>query len=246
VTKSIYSVTKMLKGVIFIALFSIAEHKEQDPKLALTSIKKYGGILMEWLKKLIEKHTKDGKLDTEAFMDEVKTEFPKVAVPKDTFNALTETKKKLEKDIQERDGQLEELKKTAGASEELKKQIETLQAENKAATEKFAADLKDLTLTNAIKLAIAGKVHDEDLTAGLIDKSKLVVDGDKVVGLDEQLKGLQEEKAFLFKPAGEGENKPGFQPRVGSDGKGNNSDDKEQPASLRDAIASHLKQNLGT
>lgn len=201
---------------------------------------------MEWIKKLIEKHTKDDKLDTEAFMAEAKTEFPKVAVPKDTFNALTETKKKLEKDIQERDGQLEELKKTAGASEELKKQIETLQAENKAATEKFAADLKDLTLTNAIKLAIAGKVHDEDLTAGLIDKSKLVVDGDKVVGLDEQLKGLQEEKAFLFKPAGEGENKPGFQPgKVGSDGKGNNPD-KEQPASLRDAIASHLKQNLGT
>jgi hypothetical protein len=44
VTKSIYSVTKTPKGVIFIALFGIAEHKEQDPKLALTSIKKYGGI----------------------------------------------------------------------------------------------------------------------------------------------------------------------------------------------------------
>jgi len=86
---------------------------------------------MEWLKKLIEKHTKDGKLDTEAFMDEVKTEFPKNAVPKGTYNELAEAKKKLEKDIQERDGQLEELKKTAGASEDLKKQIEQLQAENK-------------------------------------------------------------------------------------------------------------------
>lgn len=186
---------------------------------------------MEWIKKLIEKHTKDGKLDTEAFMAEVKTEFPKNAVPKDTYNTLAETKKKLDADVTERDKQLDELKKTAGASEELKKQIETLQAENKAATEKFAADLKDLTLTNAIKLAIAGKVHDEDLTAGLIDKSKLVVDGDKVVGLDDQLKSLQESKAFLFKPEGEGDGK-GFQPKVGADGKGTGAATDEQLAGI--------------
>ena len=129
----------------------------RKPQTGTDQYKKYGGILMEWLKKLIEKHTKDGKLDTEAFMAEVKTEFPKNAVPKDTYNTLAETKKKLDADVTERDKQLDELKKTAGASEELKKQIETLQAENKAATEKFAADLKDLTLTNAIKLAIAAR-----------------------------------------------------------------------------------------
>jgi len=174
---------------------------------------------MEWLKKLIEKHTKDGKLDTEAFMAELKTEFPKNAVPKDVYNAAADAKKKLEADLKDRDQQLEELKKSAGASEDLKRQIQTLQEENKKAKEKYEADLRDLTLTNAIKLAVAGKVHDEDLVAGLIDKTKLVIDGDKVVGLDEQLKSLQESKAFLFKPA-EGEDKPGFQPKVGSDGKG--------------------------
>jgi len=76
---------------------------------------------MEWLKKLIEKHTKDGKLDTEACMAEVKTEFPKQAVPKVKYNELSEAKKKLETDIAARDTQLNELKKTAGASEELKK-----------------------------------------------------------------------------------------------------------------------------
>jgi len=174
---------------------------------------------MEWLKKLIEKHTKDGKLDTEAFMAELKTEFPKNAVPKDVYNAAADAKKKLEADLKDRDQQLEELKKSAGASEDLKQQIQTLQEENKKAKEKYEADLRDLTLTNAIKLAVAGKVHDEDLVAGLIDKEKLVIDGDRVVGLEDQLKSLQESKAFLFKPA-EGEDKPGFQPKVGSDGKG--------------------------
>jgi len=197
---------------------------------------------MDWLKKLIEKHTKDGKIDTEALIKEVNTEFPKAAVPKDKYNELAETKKKLEKDISDRDTQLEELKKTAGASEELKKQIETLQNENKTTREKYDADMKDLTLTNAIKLAVAGKAHDEGLVAGLVDKSKLVIDGDNVVGLDEQLKGLQESKSFLFKPAEEGEaNKTGFRQKVGSDGKPINKD-TSKPVSLSDAVAGAIKQ----
>ena len=175
---------------------------------------------MEWIKALLEKHTKEGKLDTEAFMAEVKTEFPKNAVPKDVYNAAADAKKKLEADLKDRDQQLEELKKSAGASEDLKQQIQTLQEENKKAKEKYEADLRDLTLTNAIKLAVAGKVHDEDLVAGLIDKEKLVIDGDRVVGLEDQLKSLQESKAFLFKPADGDDKKPGFQPKVGSDGKG--------------------------
>jgi len=174
---------------------------------------------MEWIKTLLEKHTKEGKLDMEAFMAEFRTEFPKYAVPKDVYNAAADAKKKLEADLKDRDQQLEELKKSAGSAEELKKQIEQLQADNKKKDEEYQAQLKDLTLTNAIKLAVAGKVHDEDLVASLIDKTKLVIDGDKVVGLDEQLKSLQESKAFLFKPA-DGDEKPGFQPKVGSDGKG--------------------------
>ncbi len=202
---------------------------------------------MEWIKNLLGKHTKEGKLDMEAFMAELKTEFPKNAVPKDTFNALSEAKKKLETDLQARDTQLEELKKTAGASEDLKKQIETLQADNKKKDEDYQAQLRDLTLANAVKMAVAGKVHDEGLVAGLIDKTKLVIDGEKIVGLEDQLKSLQAEKAFLFKPAdGDGDqgqkNKPGF--RIGADGK-QTPDPNAQPASLREAIAASLNlQNV--
>lgn len=161
---------------------------------------------MEWLRKLIEKHTKDGNLDTEALMKEVNAEFPKNAVPKEQYNTLAETKKQLEKDIADRDKQLEDLKKID--AEGLKTEIEKLQGENKAAKEKYEADMKELTLTNAIKLAVAGKVHDEELVAGLFDKSKLILGDDgKITGLDEQLKDMQENKAFLFKeetPGGTG------------------------------------------
>lgn len=128
---------------------------------------------------------------------------------------LDEAKKEnqtLQQSVKDRDKQLEDLKKASGDNEELKKQIETLQGENKAAKEKYDAEMKELKLTTAIKLAVAGKVHDEDIAAGLFDRSKLILSDDgKVTGLEEQLKSIQKEKAFLFKetqPAGGGTGKP--------------------------------------
>lgn len=171
---------------------------------------------MEWLKKLIEKHTKDGVLNQEELIKEVNTEFPKHAVPKETYNALAETKTKLEKDISDRDIQLEDLKKVDAAG--LQAEITRLQGENKTAKETYEKELKDLTLTNAIKLAIAGKVHDESIVSGLIDKTKLIIGDDgKIVGLDEQITTLKEGKAFLFKSEENNnqqqqqQKKPGFQ-----------------------------------
>ncbi|MGG3840772.1 phage scaffolding protein [Paenibacillus thiaminolyticus] len=161
-------------------------------------------------------------------------------IPKARFDELNEAKKKAEKDVADRDKQIEELGKTAGLSEKLKKQIETLTNANKEAAEKHAAELKEITLTNAIKSALNGKVHDEGLVAGLVDRDKLVIDGDKVVGLEEQLKGLQETKAFLFKTeeAPQQQQQPGF--KVGGNGEGTPPNNK--PVSLAEAIASHFKQ----
>lgn len=168
---------------------------------------------MEWLKKLIEKHTKDGVLNQEELIKEVNTEFPKNAVPKEQYNTLAETKTKLENDIKERDKQLEDLKKVDAAG--LQAEIERLQGENKIAKEKYEAEIKDLTLTNAIKLALNGKVHDESIVSGLVDKTKLIISDDgKIVGLEDQIASLKESKAFLFKEENQNQNnnqKAGFQ-----------------------------------
>lgn len=160
-------------------------------------------------------------------------------IPKARFDELNEAKKKAEKDVSDRDKQIEELGKTAGLSEELKQQIETLQAENKEAAEKHASELKELQLSNAIKSALSGKVHDEDLVAGLFQKDKLVINDGKVVGLDEQLKALQESKAFLFKSEDgqEQQTVPGF--KVGGPG---NPNPPAATASLKDAIAAHFQK----
>ncbi|EFM10163.1 minor structural GP20 protein [Paenibacillus curdlanolyticus YK9] len=158
---------------------------------------------MDWLKELLKKlGVEESKLD--GAVGDIGKELPKHFIPKSQYNEAIEAKKKAEKDVVDRDTQIAELGKTAGTSEELKKQIDALTAANKEAADKYAADLKELTLSNAIKASLTGKVHDEALVAGLFDRSKLVIDGEKIVGLDEQLKVLQESKAFLFKPEGNG------------------------------------------
>lgn len=159
-------------------------------------------------------------------------------IPKSRFDELNNSKKQLETDLADRDTQLVELGKTAGLSDELKAQITQLQSANQEASEKHAAEMKELAMSNAIKLALNGKVHDEGLAASLIDKEKLVIDGENIIGLDEQLNGLKESKAFLFKSDTPPANTPlpGF--KIGADGKQTPIEGK--PASLQDAISAHF------
>lgn len=117
--------------------------------------------------------------------------------------------------------------------------------ENKTTKEKYQADLKELQISNAIKLAIADKAQDVDLVAGLFDKSKLILGDDgKVTGLEEQLKGIQESKAFLFKTeennnnqTNQNQNTPGF--KFG--GPQNTTHKDGERMSMKDAIAAKLQ-----
>lgn len=153
---------------------------------------------MEWLKELLKEKgvSNDVAQEVVAAAEEKLKGF----IPKHRFDEVNEAKKQFEAELKERDQQLAELKKAAGGNEELKKQIEALQAENKAKEEEYKAKLRDMTITTAIKLAVAGDAHDPDLVASLIDKTKIEVDeqGQIKSGLDDQLKALRESKAFLF------------------------------------------------
>lgn len=159
---------------------------------------------MEWLKTLLKAAgVEDSKVDS--LIGDVNKELPKHFVPKSQYNDAAEAKKQAEKDRDTVNGQLEELKKAAGASEDLKAEITRLQGENTKAKTEYENSLKDMTLTNAINSALSGKVHNEAVVQGLIKKDKLVIGDDgKVVGLDEQLTALKTSDAYLFKPEGNG------------------------------------------
>lgn len=121
-------------------------------------------------------------------------------VPKEQLDAANAESKALKQTVSDRDKQLEGLKKSSASNEELQKQIGELQEANKEQARKHAEEMKELRLTSAIKLSVAGKVHDEDMAAMLFDRSKLVLTEDgKVSGLVEQLETIKKEKSFLFK-----------------------------------------------
>lgn len=136
------------------------------------------------------------KLDgmTETLADAVIDAY-KGYVPKSRFDEVNEAKKQAEALITERDNQISELKKSEGANDELKKQIEQLQAENT----KNAEALKQTKIDSAIALALkdAG-ARNIKAVLPFITANELNDDG-TVKGLDEQIKSLKEsENSFLF------------------------------------------------
>lgn len=138
-------------------------------------------------------------------------------VPKARFNEVNEEKKTMQQTVKDRDAQLEKLKNSKGDVEALKTQIKELQETNKTEKEAAEAKLKDVRLTSAIQLAIAGTAQDADIVAGLFDKGKLILGDDgKITGLDEQLKTLKESKPFLFKDSNDTKNKQQYTPNGGS------------------------------
>ncbi|WP_137744551.1 phage scaffolding protein [Robertmurraya siralis] len=142
-------------------------------------------------------------------------------------NDLNTSLDDLKKQLEQRDKDLKELKKQTEGSEELKTKLDTLQKQYDADKTEYETKLKDTQLSSAIKLALAGKVHDADLVTGLIDKAKIELgdDGNVSKGLDEQLKSLQESKSFLFVPDKKDTQKfKGFVPGGGNSDSENQSD----------------------
>ncbi len=167
---------------------------------------------MDWLKELLKKAgIEEGKLD--GVIADIGKELPKHFIPKDKYNEVAEAKKKLEADLQARDAQLEQLKQAAGNSEELKAQIEALQAENKKAAEEWQAKMSQMKLDFAIERALTtAKAKNIKAVKALLDMSKVKLDGDQLLGLDDQLKVIQQSDPYLFGESGRvgsGTNPPG-------------------------------------
>lgn len=207
---------------------------------------------MDWLKELLKAAGFDeSKID--ALIGDVNKELPKHFVPKSQYNEASEAKKKAEKEVADRDKQLEDLKKTSGDAAELTKKIETLQAENKAAKEKYEADAQNLRIETALKLKLAGKVHESAMgnVIAEFDKTKIVIDevGQIKSGFDEQDKALRESKGFYYVPEDKGGGQfqfKGFNPAEGSGGAGGGTGGKNTAADFGKRLADFAKANSQT
>jgi uncharacterized protein (DUF4415 family) len=106
----------------------------------------------------------------------------------------------LSKQVKDRDKQIDTLKASVGDNEELKKQIETLQADNKAKDEAHAKELTQLKIDAAVEKALTdGGAKNIKAVKALLDltDAKLGDDG-TVKGLTEQIDKLKADEGSKF------------------------------------------------
>lgn len=122
-------------------------------------------------------------------------------IPKARFDEVNDERKKLESDVKERDTQLENLKNTTGDIEALRKEITSLQEENKKKDEKYASELRQLKIDTAVKDALtSAKARNVTAVKALLknlDKAELDENG-VIKGLAEQLESLKQTDGYLF------------------------------------------------
>lgn len=128
----------------------------------------------------------------------------------------------LQGQLKERDTQLEDLGKKAKDSEELTSEIDRLKQENENATQ----ELKDKLSKQAFEFTLekslgkAGAKNPKAVKA-LLDTDSIKLDGETLLGLDDQLKALQESDGYLFgeeEPAGLKGRKPHETSAIGGNG----------------------------
>lgn len=121
-------------------------------------------------------------------------------IPKEKFDALNTEKKSLETQLTDRDDQLSALSKSAKDHEELSKQIKALQDQNKEDADRFEAEKAKLKFEYALETALRdNKAKNPKAVKALLDVESIKLDGDKLLGLEDQIKSLQESESYLFK-----------------------------------------------
>lgn len=158
-------------------------------------------------------------------------------IPKARFDEVNDAKKQLEADIKTRDEQIDSLKKVDAAG--LQAEIERLQGENKAAQEKYEADMKKIQIDAAVEKALLGaKAKNIKAVKALLDLEKAELDGENIKGLEDQLKKLteSEDSKFLF----DVDTKPKMTGVKPGERKDNAPGEVTAPTTLADAVKAHL------
>lgn len=119
--------------------------------------------------------------------------------------------------IADRDTQLVELQNKAKGNEELQAEITRLQQENVQTKNDYEDKLQqkdfDFALTEALRNA---KAKNPVAVKALLKVDTLKLDGDKILGLEEQLTALKASDDYLFTPEGvKGKTPPGNQQQGG-------------------------------
>ncbi|MCM0648640.1 phage scaffolding protein [Clostridium swellfunianum] len=120
-------------------------------------------------------------------------------VPKERFSQVTTEKNDYKQQLADRDKQLTDLQGKVKDNEALTQEIEKLKAANSTTAADYEKKLQEIQYESAINNALKdSKAKDINLIKALLDKNKLKVNGEEVVGIKEQLEAIKKDKDYLF------------------------------------------------
>lgn len=164
-------------------------------------------------------------------------------VTKARFDEVNTAKKQLEADMKTRDTQLEELKKSTGDAEGLKKTITELQAANAVKETELATTMKRMQMDHVVdKALLTAKAKNTKvvkvLLADFLEKAEL--DGENIKGLDNEIRKLTEAEDSKFMFDRETQKQPTFK-GIKPGEKNNKTPSEGAPNSLADAVKMHFQ-----
>lgn len=140
--------------------------------------------MLEWLKTIL------GDNYTEDIDKQVSAEIGKAFVSRADFNAKNE-------ELKTANGTIADLQEAAKKFDGV--DVEQLRGDLKKLQNKYDTDIAAMRRDNALDAALTGaKARDLKAVRALLDMDAIKLDGDKLLGFDDQLKALQKDKAFLF------------------------------------------------
>ena len=201
--------------------------------------RRYRRVRMEWIRKLLQEQ---GVALSDEQFEAVKKAAPEHIIPKAQYNSKAEELENLKAQLTQRDTDISVLEKSSGENDELKKQISELQAKYKAEAEAAATELASSKLNSAVELSlVTAGARNIKATKALLDMEKIKLDGEQLLGMNEQLEALRKEQGFLFasNEVVAQQNGYAYTPKAGAGTAG------AAPMTLNDAIASELSTKLG-
>lgn len=101
--------------------------------------------------------------------------------------------------LEERDNQLNDLSEKAKGNEELLSQINELKQQNEQTKTEYEEKLQKQAFEHKLESTLAAaKVKNVKAVKALLDLDSIKLDGDKLLGLDDQLNNLKENESYLF------------------------------------------------
>ena len=151
---------------------------------------------MEWLKELLKNA---GVENADELEGKISKELPKYFKPAKEFNEINEElkivkgeKKTLEEDKKKVEDEYNNFKKGSISQADYEAKKQEIENNSKAEIEKVRLESKiDLAINNA-------KAKNVKSVKANLDLEKIKLDGDKLLGFDEQIEALKKSDAYLF------------------------------------------------